>query len=75
VIKQARKALAEEQAKGIHSEDEEDPCPPNNGVQKQFPLKVKNVNMIYVTHILKKECKHALWDIYALEPIAPKFNP
>jgi hypothetical protein len=31
VIKQASKALAEEQAKGVHSDDEEDPRPPNNG--------------------------------------------
>jgi hypothetical protein len=31
--------------------------------------------MIYVTHIPKKERKRALRDIYALEPVASKFNP
>ena len=33
------------------------------------------VNMIYATHIPKRERKHALRDIYAMEPVAPKFNP
>ena len=33
------------------------------------------VNMIYVTHIPKRERKHALRDVYAIEPIAPKCNP
>ena len=33
------------------------------------------VNMIYVTHIPKRECKRALRDVYAIEPVAPKFNP
>ena len=36
---------------------------------------VKRVNMIYATHIPKRERKRALKDIYALEPFAPKFNP
>ena len=31
--------------------------------------------MIYVTHIPKRERKHALRDVYAVEPVAPKFNP
>ena len=31
--------------------------------------------MIYVTHILKRERKRVLRDVYALEPVAPKFNP
>jgi hypothetical protein len=31
--------------------------------------------MIYVMHIPKKERKRALRDVYALEPVAPKFNP
>ena len=31
--------------------------------------------MIYATHIPKKERKHALREVYAVEPIAPKFNP
>ena len=31
--------------------------------------------MIYATHIPKRERKHALKDVYALETVAPKFNP
>ena len=31
--------------------------------------------MIYVTHIPKRERKRALRDVYAVEPVAPKFNP
>ena len=31
--------------------------------------------MIYATHIPKRERKRALRDIYATEPVAPKFNP
>ena len=30
--------------------------------------------MIYTTHIPKREQKRALRDVYALEPVAPKFN-
>ena len=33
------------------------------------------VNMIYATHIPKQERKRALRDVYAMEPVAPKFNP
>ena len=33
------------------------------------------MNMIYVTHIPKKERKRALRDVYAIEPVGPKFNP
>jgi hypothetical protein len=55
VIKQASRAIAEEQTKGTRSEDDEEPRRPNNSGQKQFPSEVKNVNMIYMTHILKKE--------------------
>ena len=33
------------------------------------------MNMIYVTHIPKRECKCALQDVYAVETVAPKFNP
>lgn len=33
------------------------------------------MNMIYVTHIPKRERKRALRDVYAIEPVAPKFNP
>src|SRR5215216_5306192 len=31
--------------------------------------------MIYVTHIPKRERKRALSDVYAIEPVAPKFKP
>ena len=33
------------------------------------------VNMIYATHIPKKERKRALQDVYSVEPVASKFNP
>ena len=36
---------------------------------------MKTVNKIYATHIPKRERKRALWDVYAMEPVAPKFNP
>ena len=39
------------------------------------PPDVKTVNMIYATHIPKRERKRALRDAYAMEPVAPKFNP
>ena len=31
--------------------------------------------MIYVTHTSERERKHALRDVYAVEPIDPKFDP
>ena len=31
--------------------------------------------MIYATHIPKRERKRALRDVYAMEPVALKFNP
>ena len=31
--------------------------------------------MIYATHIPKRERKQALRYVYAVEPVAPKFNP
>ena len=43
--------------------------------RRGFPPHVQTVNMIYATHIPKRERKHALGDVYALEPVAPKFNP
>ena len=33
------------------------------------------MNMIYATHIPKRERKRALHDVYVVEPVAPKFNP
>ena len=31
--------------------------------------------MIYATHIPKRRRKRALRDVYAVEPVTPKFNP
>ena len=76
VFKQAGKLNAENKEKGSQSEDEdEEPRQPNIGGQKKFPPQVKMVNMIYATHIPKREHKRALRDVYAVEPVAPKFNP
>ena len=75
MFKQAGKLNAENRDKGLHSNDEEEPRPPDNRGQKGFPPQVWMVNMIYATHIPKRERKHALRDVYALEPVAPKFNP
>ena len=75
VFKQAGKLIAENNDKGLHSDDEEETRPPNNRGQKGFPPQVRTVNMIYATHIPKRERKHALRDVYAMEPVAPKFNP
>ena len=62
--------------KGSPSEDDdEEPRQPNTGGQKKFPPEVKRVNMIYATHIPKRKCKRMLRDVYAIEPVAPKFNP
>ena len=58
-----------------NEDDDEEPRPPNTGGQKKFPPKVKIVNMIYVTHIPKRERKRALRDVYAVEHVVPKFNP
>ena len=75
VSKQAGKLNAENKEKGLHSDDDEEPRSPNTGGQKKFPPQLKTVNMIYATHIPKREWKHALRDVYAMEPVAPKFNP
>ena len=75
MFKQDGKINAENKNKGSHRDDEEEPRPPNNRGQKGFPPQVRTVNMIYATHIPKRERKRALRDVYALEPIAPKFNP
>ena len=76
VFKQAGKLNAEHKEKGSPSEDDdEEPRAPKTGGQKKFPPEVKTVNMIYVTHIPKRERKRALRDVYAIEPVAPKFNP
>ena len=44
------------------------------GDRRNFP-QVKTVNMIYAAHIPKRERKRALRDVYAMEPVVPKFNP
>ena len=75
VFKQAGKLIAENNDKGLHSDDEEETRPPNNRGQKGFPPQVRTVNMIYATHIPKRERKRAHRDVYAMEPVAPKFNP
>ena len=62
VFKQAGKLIAENKDKGSHSDDEEEPRQPNTGRQKMFPPQVRTVNMIYATHIPKRERKHALRD-------------
>ena len=40
-----------------------------------FTVRTCGGNMIYATHIPKQERKRALRDVYAMEPLAPKFNP
>ena len=55
VFKQAGKLIAENNDKGLHSDDEEETRPPNNRGQKGFPPQVRTVNMIYATHIPKRE--------------------
>ena len=74
MFKQADKLNAENKDKGSHSDDEEESRQPNTGGQNRFPPQVRTVNMIYATHIPKREWKGALRDVYALEPVAPKFN-
>ena len=75
MFKQAGKLSVENKDKGLHSNDGEEARPPNNRGQKGFPPQVQMANMIYATHIPKRERKRALRDVYALEPVAPKFNP
>jgi hypothetical protein len=76
VFKQAGKLNTEHKGKESPNEDDdEDPRPPNTGGQKKFPHEVKTLNMIYVTHIPKREHKRTLRYVYAIDPIAPKFNP
>ena len=65
----------EQKGRETPSEDEEEPRQPNTGGQKKFPPEVKTVNMIYATHIPKRRRKRALRDVYAIEPVAPNFNP
>ena len=75
VFKLAGKINAENKDKGLHNDDDEEPWCTNTGGQKKFPPQVKTVNMIYATHIPKRERKRVLRDVCAIEPVAPKFNP
>ena len=63
VFKQAGKLNAENNEKGLHSDEDKEPRQPNTGGQKKFPPQVKTVNMIYATHIPKRERKGALRDV------------
>ena len=63
VFKQAGKLIAENNDKGLHSDDEEETRPPNTRGQKGFPPQVRTVNMIYATHRPKRERKRALRDV------------
>ena len=74
VFKQSSKLNAEHKWRETPSEDEDEPRQPNTGGQKKFPPEVKTVNMIYATHIPKSRRKCALRNVYAMEPVAPKFN-
>ena len=74
VFKQAGKLSAETRDMGLRSDDEEETRPPNNRGQKGFPPQVRTVNMIYATHIPKRERKRALKDVYALEPLVSGFG-
>ena len=44
------------------------------GDRRNSHPQVKTVNMIYAMNIPRKERKRALRDVYAVEPVAPKFN-
>ena len=57
VFKQAGKINAKNKDKGLHSDDDDEPRRPNMGGRKKFPPQVKTVNMIYATHISKREQK------------------
>ena len=50
------------------------PATEHRGTEEVSP-QIKTVNMIDATHIPKRERKRALRDVYAIEPVAPKFNP
>lgn len=75
MIKEAGNLNTEDSGKSPRCKDNDEPCMQNNGGQKPFPSEVKTVNMIYASHIPRKERKRALRDVYSVEPVAPKFNP
>src|SRR4051812_49692311 len=57
VFKQAGKLRAEHKDKGLNSDDEQEPRPPNNKGQKGFPPQVRMVNIIYATTFPQGEGK------------------
>lgn len=79
VIKQARKVVAGNHGKNQprnnnNNRDGNQPGPGNAG-QKQFPPEVKDVNMIYATHVTKRERKRMLREVYVVECARPSYNP
>ena len=61
MFKQAGKLNVENKEKGMHSDDDKEPRPPNTGGQKKFPPEVKTMNMVYMTHTPTGELeKHSL---------------
>ena len=55
MFKQEGELSADNEEKGLHSDDEEEPRQPNTGGQKRFPPQLQTVNMIYATHIPNRE--------------------
>ena len=49
--------------------------PAEHGGTEEISPQVKTVNMIYATHIPKRERKRALRDVYTMDPVVPKLNP
>lgn len=47
----------------------------DNGGQKQYPLLIENVNMIYSCNEIKRDRKPAIRVVYAAEPVVPQFMP
>ena len=75
VFKQADKLNAEHKGKGPPSDsDDEETRQPNTGVQKQFPPKVKIINMVYVMHTPTGEHTRALRDIHAIERVPQQLD-
>ena len=75
VFKQAGKLIAENKDKGPHSDDEEEPQQPHTGGQKRFPPQVRMMNMIYATHIPKRERKACAQGRICVGASRPKVQP
>ena len=76
VFKQAGKLNAEHKGRRPPGDsDDEETHQPNTGGQKQFPPKVKTVNMVYVTHNSTGEQeKHSLRTGIILRRPQPKYK-